>query len=305
MEFTRRLKEAGFMDQNYVFMTDSDSDLPFHLKEEYDIPVVYMPYALNGKEYFDDLGQSLDFKSYYDAMRAGANPVTSALNEDAYLDYFTPVLEGGKDLLFVAFSSKLSSTIQAVYSAREKLLKKYPGRKITVVDTLSISGPMALLVLKAHEMYRAGKPMEEVASWLENNKLRCQAFFTVDDLKYLKRGGRISGAAAAVGTMLDLKPIIVEGSDGSLQAGEKIRGRKKALAYIVDAMMKCEPDPEESPIIVLNADAPEDAERVKAAVEQRLPGARVLIEHVGPVIGAHAGPGTVALCFIGKEKRKP
>lgn len=305
MEFTRRLKEAGFMDQNYVFMTDSDSDLPFHLKEEYDIPVVYMPYALNGKEYFDDLGQSLDFKSYYDAMRAGANPVTSALNEDAYLDYFTPVLEGGKDLLFVAFSSKLSSTIQAVYSAREKLLKKYPGRKITVVDTLSISGPMALLVLKAHEMYRAGKPMEEVASWLEDNKLRCQAFFTVDDLKYLKRGGRISGAAAAVGTMLDLKPIIVEGSDGSLQAGEKIRGRKKALAYIVDAMMKCEPDPEESPIIVLNADAPEDAERVKAAVEQRLPGARVLIEHVGPVIGAHAGPGTVALCFIGKEKRKP
>lgn len=305
MEFTRRLKEAGFMDQNYVFMTDSDSDLPFHLKEEYDIPVVYMPYALNGKEYFDDLGQSLDFKSYYDAMRAGANPVTSALNEDAYLDYFTPVLEGGKDLLFVAFSSKLSSTIQAVYSAREKLLEKYPGRKITVVDTLSISGPMALLVLKAHEMYRAGKPMEEVASWLENNKLRCQAFFTVDDLKYLKRGGRISGAAAAVGTMLDLKPIIVEGSDGSLQAGEKIRGRKKALAYIVDAMMKCEPDPEESPIIVLNADAPEDAERVKAAVEQRLPGARVLIEHVGPVIGAHAGPGTVALCFIGKEKRKP
>lgn len=305
MEFTRRLKEAGFMDQNYVFMTDSDSDLPFHLKEEYDIPVVYMPYALNGKEYFDDLGQSLDFKSYYDAMRAGANPVTSALNEDAYLDYFTPVLEGGKDLLFVAFSSKLSSTIQAVYSAREKLLEKYPGRKITVVDTLSISGPMALLVLKAHEMYRAGKPMEEVASWLEDNKLRCQAFFTVDDLKYLKRGGRISGAAAAVGTMLDLKPIIVEGSDGSLQAGEKIRGRKKALAYIVDAMMKCEPDPEESPIIVLNADAPEDAERVKAAVEQRLPGARVLIEHVGPVIGAHAGPGTVALCFIGKEKRKP
>lgn len=305
MEFTRRLKEAGFMDQNYVFMTDSDSDLPFHLKEEYNIPVVYMPYALNGKEYFDDLGQSLDFKSYYDAMRAGANPVTSALNEDAYLDYFTPVLEGGKDLLFVAFSSKLSSTIQAVYSAREKLLEKYPGRKITVVDTLSISGPMALLVLKAHEMYRAGKPMEEVASWLEDNKLRCQAFFTVDDLKYLKRGGRISGAAAAVGTMLDLKPIIVEASDGSLQAGEKIRGRKKALAYIVDAMMKCEPDPEESPIIVLNADAPEDAERVKAAVEQRLPGARVLIEHVGPVIGAHAGPGTVALCFIGKEKRKP
>ena len=293
------------MELNYVFMTDSDSDLPFHLKEKYNIPVVYMPYALNGKEYFDDLGQTLDHKSYYDAMRNGANPVTSALNEAAYIDYFEPVLKSGKDLLFVAFSSKLSCTLQAAGTAREELLKKYPDRKITIVDTLSISGPMALLVLKAHEMYRAGKPMEEVASWLENNKLRCQAYFTVDDLKYLKRGGRISGAAAVVGTMLDLKPIIVEASDGSLQAGEKVRGRKKALAYIVDAMMKAEPDPAESPIIVLNADAPEDAERVKASVEQKLPGATVLIEHVGPVIGAHAGPGTVALCFLGKENRKP
>jgi len=301
----RRPKEAGTMEMNYVYMTDSDSDLPYHLKAEYDIPVVYMPYALNGKEYFDDLGQTLDHKSYFDAMRSGASPVTSALNEESYLEYFEPVLQSGKDLLFVAFSSKLSCTLQAAQTARKKLLEKYPDRKITIVDTLSISGPMTLLILKSHEMYRAGKSMEEVAAWLENNKLRSQAYFTVDDLKYLKRGGRISGAAAAVGTMLDLKPIIVEASDGTLQAGEKIRGRKKALAYIVDAMMKAEPDPAESPILVLNADAPEDAERVKASIEQKLPGANVMIEHVGPVIGAHAGPGTVALCFIGKETRKP
>ena len=291
------------MEQNYVFMTDSDSDLPFHLKEQYDIPVVYMPYALDGKEYFDDLGQMLDHKTYYDMMRNGAVPVTSALNEATYLDYFEPILKE-KDLLFVAFSSKLSSTIQAVYSAREKLLEKYPERKFTVVDTLRISGPMTLLVLKAHELYRAGKPMEEVAAWLEANKLRAQAFFTVDDLKYLKRGGRISSAAAVVGTMLDLKPVIIEAADGTLQAGEKIRGRKKAIAYLVDAMLKAEPDPEESPFLVLHADAPEDAERLKALTEQKLPGARVLIEHVGPVIGAHAGPGTLALCFIGKEAPK-
>ena len=300
--FTRRPKEAErTMEMNYVYMTDSDSDLPSHLKAEYDIPVVYMPYALNGKEYFDDLGQTLDHKSYFDAMRSGANPVTSALNEESYLEYFEPVLQSGKDLLFVAFSSKLSCTLQAAQAARKKLLEKYPDRKITIVDTLSISGPMTLLVLKSHEMYRAGKSMEEVADWLENNKLRSQAYFTVDDLKYLKRGGRISGAAAAVGTMLDLKPIIIEASDGTLQAGEKIRGRKKALAYIVDAMMKAEPDPAESPIIVLNADSREDAERTKALVEQKLPGANVLIENVGPVIGAHAGPGTIALCFIGTK----
>ena len=288
------------MEQTYVFMTDSDSDLPFHLKQEYDIPVVYMPYALDGKEYFDDLGQMLDHKSYYDMMRNGAAPVTSALNEASYIEYFEPVLKE-KDLLFVAFSSKLSCTLQAVYSAREKLLEQYPERKFIVVDTLRISGPMTLLVLKAHEMYRAGKSIEEVASWLEENKLRAQAYFIVDDLKYLKRGGRISATAATVGTMLDLKPIISEAVDGTLSANDKIRGRKKAIAFIVDKMLEFAPDPEESPIIVLNADCLEDAERVKTLIEQKLPGANVLIENVGPVIGAHAGPGTIALCFIGTK----
>lgn len=288
------------MDRNYVFMTDSDSDLPFHLKEQYNIPVVYMPYALDGKEYFDDLGQMVNHKSYYDMMRNGAVPVTSALNEEAYLEYFEPILQE-QDLLFVAFSSKLSCTIQAVYSAREKLLKKYPDRKFTVVDTLRISGPMTLLVLKAHEMYRAGKPMDEVADWLENNKLRSQAFFIVDDLKYLKRGGRISAAAATVGTMLDLKPIITEAPDGTLTANDKIRGRKKALAFIVDKMMEYAPDPAESPILILHADSMEDAERAKALVLQKLPAADVMIENVGPVIGAHAGPGTIAMCFIGTK----
>ncbi len=288
------------MEQTYVFMTDSDSDLPFHLKQEYDIPVVYMPYALDGKEYFDDLGQMLDHKSYYDMMRNGAAPVTSALNEASYIEYFEPVLKE-KDLLFVAFSSKLSCTLQAVYSAREKLLEQYPDRKFIVVDTLRISGPMTLLVLKAHEMYRAGKPIEEVAAWLEENKLRAQAYFIVDDLKYLKRGGRISATAATVGTMLDLKPIISEAPDGTLTANDKIRGRKKAIAFIVDKMLEFAPDPAESPIIVLNADSIEDAERTKALVEQKLPGANIMIENVGPVIGAHAGPGTIALCFIGSR----
>ena len=288
------------MEQTYVFMTDSDSDLPFHLKQEYDIPVVYMPYALDGKEYFDDLGQMLDHKSYYDMMRNGAAPVTSALNEASYIEYFEPVLKE-KDLLFVAFSSKLSCTLQAVYSAREKLLEQYPDRKFIVVDTLRISGPMTLLVLKAHEMYRAGKPIEEVAAWLEENKLRAQAYFIVDDLKYLKRGGRISATAATVGTMLDLKPIISESAKGTLVANDKIRGRKKAIAFIVDKMLEYAPDPAESPIIVLNADSPEDAGRTKALVEQKLPGAEVLIENVGPVIGAHSGPGTIALCFIGTK----
>ncbi len=287
---------------DYVFMTDSDSDLPYDLKVKYDIPVVYMPYALNGKEYYDDLGQSLDHKSYYEAMRNGAAPVTSALNEEDYLEYFDPILKE-KDLLFAAFSSKLSCTIQAVYSAREKLLKKYPERKFIVVDTLSISMPQALLVLKAYELYQAGKPIEEVAQWLEDNKMRAHAFFAVDDLKYLKRGGRVSPAAAAFGTMLDIKPVLTESREGTLVPLDKVRGRKKALNYLVDKLVEYEPD-EGGLVIILHADVPEDAEQLKELALQKIPGLNIRIDNVGPVIGAHAGPGTLAVTFLGKEERK-
>lgn len=285
---------------DYIFMTDSDSDLPFSLKQKYDIPVVYMPYAVDGKEYFDDLGQTMDHKTYFDKMREGATPTTSALNEAAYMEYFEPILKE-KDLLFVAFSSQLSCTIQAIYAAREELLKQYPERKFIVVDTLSISAPMTLLVLKAHEMYRAGQPIEAVAQWLEDNKLRAQAWFTVDDLKYLKRGGRISSTAAALGTMLDLKPVITESREGKIVSTDKIRGRKKALNFIIDKAVE-NADPAESPLLIVHADASADAERIRDLLTAKLPGAEIMIENVGPVIGAHCGPGTVAISFIGKER---
>lgn len=288
---------------DYVFMTDSDSDLPYELKEKYDIPVVSMPYTLNGKEYFDDLGQTLDHKSYFDAMRAGATPVTSALNEQNYLDYFEPIMQSGKDLLFLAFSSQLSRTIESIYSAREVLLSKYPERKIVVVDTLSISAPQTILILKAHEMYRAGKPMEEVAAWVEANKLKTQAFFTVDDLKYLKRGGRVSPTAAALGTMLDLKPILVETKAGKLEALSKVRGRKKAVAYIVEqTMANLTEESFDAPAIVLHSDCYQEAEKLRDTLLEKEPRLNICIAPIGPVIGAHAGPGTIAFCFLGKER---
>ncbi len=288
---------------DYVFMMDSDSDLPYDLKVKYDIPVVYMPYALDGKEYFDDLGQTLDHKSYFDRMRNGAVPVTSALNEETYMEYFEPILKEGKDLLFVAFSSKLSSTIQAARAAQARLKEMYPERKLIIVDTLSISMPLTLLALKAHELYRAGKPIEEVADWLEKNKLRCHGWFTVDDLKYLKRGGRISPTAAAFGSMLDIKPVITESRDGTLQSVDKVRGRKKALNTLVDRMMEYAPDPEESPVIILHADAPEDAKELKELCLKKIPELKIRIDNVGPVIGAHCGPGTLAITFLGKERQ--
>ncbi len=287
---------------SYVVMTDSDSDLPYSLKVEYDIPVVNMPYALNGKEYFDDLGQTIDPNTYYDHMRQGASPVTSALNEADYLEYFDPILKES-DLLFIAFSSKLSSTIVAARSAREKLLKKYPERKFFLIDTLSISTAQALLVLKAKKMADAGAPIEEVADWVEKNKLRAQAFFTVEDLKYLKRGGRVSPAAAAFGTMLDIKPVLCESKEGTLIPVEKVRGRKKAISALVDHLTDCLPDPAESPAIIIHADIPDDAERLKELILQKVPELDIIISTIGPVIGAHTGPGTLGITWIGTKER--
>lgn len=288
----------------YVFMTDSDSDLPFRYVDELDLSMVYMPYVLDGKEYFDDLGRNGRQKAYFESMRGGATPVTSLLPTAAYLDYFEPCFKEGKDILFVAFSSQLSGTIYNIYAAREELLEKYPERKMMVVDTLSISVPQTILILKAHALYREGKPMEEVAQWLEDNKLKAQAFFTVDDLVYLRRGGRIGAVAATVGTMLDLKPIITEDKAGKLQNIDKVQGRKRALRTIADKAAECIDDPANADVYVLHADAPEDADRLVALMRERVPALKdITVQYVGPVIGAHCGPGTVAICFFGKERQ--
>ena len=291
------------VNNNYVFMTDSDSDLPFHYVDKMDITMVYMPYIVDGKDYLDDLGRNGKQKEYFDRMRNGASPVTSLLPTAVYLEHFEPCFQDGKDILFLAFSSQLSSTINNIYAARDELLEKYPDRKITVVDTLSISGPQALLILKAYEMFEAGKSMEEVAAWVEENKLKAQAWFTVEDLKYLRRGGRISAVAATMGTMLDLKPIIVETKEGKLVSVDKVQGRKRALRVIADKVAENIENADSQKLILLHADAQEDAARVEALIRERVPAImEIELVFVGPVIGAHCGPGTIAACFLGKER---
>lgn len=291
------------MQQNYVFMTDSDSDLPFQIADEKQIPVVKMPYTLNGEEFFDDNGREGRSKAFFDAMRAGAMPSTSLLPTEVYLDYFEPILKE-KDLLFIAFSSKMSNTILNIYEAREQLLKKYPERKFIVVDTLSISIPQTLLILGAHELYEQGKPMEEVAAWVEANRMRAHAWFTVDDLVYLKRGGRISSTSAIFGSMLDIKPILVIGKGGKVDPAEKVQGRKKALRTIAERTAENIENPESQTLMIMHADTPEDAERLRELIMQKVPTLRdIAIVPIGPVIGSHCGPGTLAACFMGKERK--
>lgn len=287
----------------YVFMTDSDSDLPFSYVDDLGLSMVYMPYIMEGQEFMDDLGRGGGQKDYFDQMRAGAAPTTSLLPVGAYLDIFEPILEEGRDILFIAFSSQLSGTQNNARSAREELLEKYPERKILIVDTLSISAPQSILVLKAHELYREGKSMEEVAQWVEDNKMRAQAWFTVDDLKYLRRGGRISAVAAVAGTLLDLKPIITENREGKLVSTDKVRGRKSALRLIADRAVENIDDPANAMPVIMHADAPEDAQRLEKLLRERMPELpEIQTWYVGPVIGAHCGPGTIAICYFGKER---
>ncbi len=291
------------MEQSYVFMTDSDSDLLYSIADERNISVVKMPYILDGKEYFDDNGRAGIEADFFAKMRAGAAPSTSLLSTPVYLEYFEPILSSGKDILFVAFSSQMSNTILNIYEAREQLLQKYPERKMIVVDTLSISAPMTLLVLAAHDMYQNGSSMEEIESWLLENRLRAQAWLTVDDLKYLRRGGRISSTSAIFGSMLDIKPIITMGKGGKMDPAEKVQGRKKALRTIADRMAENIENPESQTVVILHGDVLEEAEKFATILKNRVPEIRdIRIQMIGPVIGAHCGPGTLAVCFMGKER---
>ena len=290
------------MEQSYVLMTDSDSDLHYSIADELKIPVVRMPYTLDGVQYEDDNGRAGVERRFFRRMREGACPSTSLLPTAAYLEYFEPILRE-KDLLFIAFSSKMSATIDNAREAREQLLEKYPGRKFLIVDTLSISGPMTLLVLKAHELYTQGKSMEEVAQWVMDNRMRAQAWMTVGDLKYLARGGRISSTSAIFGTMLDIKPIICMGKGGKMDAVEKIRGRRRTLRAIVERTASYIEHPEDQTLIILHGDVPDDARELSTMLKERIPNLRdIRIQIVGPVIGSHCGPGTLASVFMGKER---
>lgn len=287
---------------DYVFMTDSNSDMPYTYRDQYDIPLVYMPYCLGNEEYVSDLGRGSMYKDLFARMRKGEAPSTSLLPIPSYLELLEPIVKD-HDILFIAFSSQLSATFDNLCMARDELLEKYPNRKFLIVDTLSIAGPEFILIRHAHELYRKGKPMEEVAAWVEANKMRVHAWITVDDLVYLKRGGRISGSTAFLGSMLNLKPILVLGRNGRICPAEKVQGRKKALRVLAERTVQLIENPEEQDIIIMHADILEEAEFLKEMLIQKIPNVRsVQLLHVGPVIGTHCGPGTVAACFLGKER---
>ena len=290
---------------DYVLLTDSSADLTAGLVEELGVEVLPLSFHMGEKTYRnwpDD--REIDPHDFYDRLRAGEMATTSAVNVSDYTEAVEPLLRAGKDVLVVAFSSGLSATCNSARIAAQELSEQYPDRKIYVVDSLCASLGQGLLVWYAARMKAEGKGMEEVRDWLEENKLHLCHWFTVDDLHFLKRGGRISPATAVVGTMLSIKPVMHVDDEGRLVKVGTARGRNASLKALVDHMEETAIDPSAQTVFISHGDCLEDVNKVVEDVKRRfgIPAERFVINNVGPVIGAHSGPGTVALFFLGSKR---
>lgn len=287
---------------SFVISTESNSEIPWQWEDEFDIKVLRMPYSIGDVEYFYDLGRETDIKGFYDKMRGGACVTTAQRNPAEIMEFWTPYLKAGMDILHIAFSSALSGTFNCEQMARQELLEAYPDRKIILVDSLAISAPLAQLVRRAADMKAAGNSMEEIAAWVEENKQTSSALFTVDSLEYLRRGGRVSGAAAFFGTVLEIKPVLYIAPDGKLVPMEKVKGRKKAVKYMLEKCAATIEKPEEQVVTICEADCMEDAVALEKQVRELIAPKDVVINPIGPVIGSHCGPGTLGLVYYARSR---
>jgi DegV family protein with EDD domain len=255
---------------------------------------------LDRKEYKDG---NLDPKTFFDLEREGHMPTTSLVTPDEFITVFDNVLSQGNDLLYIAFSSGLSGSCSNAKLVAEDLRQKYPERKLIVIDSLCASLGLGLLVDYAVKLRDAGKSIDETAKWVESNKLGLNHWFTVDSLNHLRRGGRVTGAAAFVGNLLHIKPVLNVDYEGHLIPREKEQGRKKAIKSLVDKMSEYVYKPEGQTVFISHGDDLEAAEKLAAMIKDRFPDiGEIMISMLGAVIGAHSGPGTLALFFMGKTR---
>ena len=288
--------------RDYVILTDSCCDLTAEMADELGIVVLPL-HLLIGEETFANYldGREIGFKEFYDRVRGGAMPTTSAVSVGAFEDAMRPILSEGKDVLCLNFSSALSTTYQSAVIASEELKQEFPESSIRVLDTLSASAGQGLLVYLCAQQKAAGKTMDEVYEYAQGLIPHMSHWVTVDDLNHLKRGGRISATTALVGSMLAIKPVIYVNEEGKLINVGKARGRKAALLHVVSELEKRLMDPS-LPVFISHGDCEEDAKFVAEEVRKRTGAETKLITYVGPVIGSHTGAGVIALCFVGKER---
>ena len=286
--------------ENYKIITDSACDLPASLLQELDVTTVSLIVNFRGEARNDSVDDQ-EVKALYDAMRSGEVATTSAVNPDGWSNVIQPVLAAGQDALVLAFSSGLSTTYQSAVIAATDLMEQYPERKILVVDTGCAALGQGLFVYHVCKQRDQGLSLEQLAAWAEREKFHVCHWFTVDDLVYLKRGGRVSAATAVLGAMLNIKPVLHVDNEGHLISMVKARGRKASIETLAKKFDELGEGVTNDIVFICHADCLEDAKKLEAMMLQR--GVKeVFIGNLGAVIGSHAGPGTLALFFLGNER---
>jgi len=287
--------------RDFVIATDSDTEIPYTFAEAHGIPVFLMPYTVDGQEKLFDLGKNTDFGAFYQQLADGTDAATSTRPPKDIEDFFRDIVKDGKDVLQLSFSSQLSAHYSYCEMARSTVLEEFPDARIELVDTLRISMGAGLLVMEAQKMKEQGKSLDEIKDWVVANINRAHAWFSVDDLNFLKKGGRVSGAAAMIGTILGVKPILKLNSEGKIVAADKVKGSKNVHKFFRDTVEKYIEQPEDQTIYVLHAGDMKNAEKVAALIKGSIKCKDIAIQDIGPVIGCHTGPGALAVIFMGKE----
>ena len=285
----------------YIIFTDSCCDIKPELLQQWGVPYANMTFSFDGEDQ-EYINTDITNKELYDRMRQGACAKTAAINADTFARAFTPILEEDKDILYVAFSSGLSTTVNSAHMAVEDLKDQYPNRKIVIVDTLAASAGGGLMVYMAVAKKNEGASLEENAAYIESLTPQHCIWFTVDDLEYLKRGGRVSPLVAFAGGVLGIKPVLQMDSEGHLIKVSTTRGRKKAIEALADKYAELSYEEKNTPVFISHAECEEDAKLLADLLLQRHGVEVTLITEIGPVIGSHAGPGTLAIFFIGKHR---
>lgn len=288
---------------------DSDSELNLSIAQEYGIEGdehhIKMPYIIQNKTYSCELITEESSNEFFDLVKAGNMPSTAALNPMEYVNYLEPFFAKGEEMLYVAFSSKMSGTFNNLKIALDELTEKYPNARFVRFDTLGISLSSGIFVLRAKELIDQGKNIDEIVQELEALKMRVNCSIVADDLMYLKKGGRLTAIKALLGTMLQLKPIIKLTTAGTLIPTTNVAGRNKALMTVINEIAKEAEDLDTYPIYVMSGSCPQDRDRVVAKLQSLLPSAKIIPLFIGPVIGSHCGPGTIGIIYVGPNRPSP
>lgn len=288
---------------SYRIVTDSSANLTDRQIEEYGVEILSLKYYIGGREFQSYVkGEKTDYAETYRLLREKEKITTSLVSREDCDRIIKPILEIGEDVLVLAFSSKLSGTYQNIENAAKDYRNEFPDRKIIVIDTLCASLGEGLAVHYAVKLKNEGKSIEETAKWVEDNKLSICHIFTIDDLFFLKRGGRLSGASAVFGTLLGIKPLLHTANDGGLYVTGKARGRKASIEYLINTVGERGIDLSNQDVFIVHGDCEDDAKYIASEIKKRYKVKNTVYNYIDPVIAAHAGPGTLSVFFIGTER---